>query len=495
MRSSALAQACRSAVLLLALLLAAASPALALTEAEARHLLVRTGFGATAAGIERLLPLDRAQAVDLLLGEALQADDALLPDGVSPDDPPVEWLLPHWAGDNPMTVRRLADPAVADALLAEQGAALKAWWLGRILASAAPLRERMTLFWHGHFAAALSKVRSPQLMLRQNGLLRRHALGDFRALLAAVLADPAMLLYLDGDGSTAAAPNENLAREVMELFVLGVGHYAEADVRAAARALTGWIVHPATGDAVFVAARHDTGDKTLLGETGPWDGDDLVRILLAQPQAARFVAGALRSEFIAAPATAAELAALAATFRDGGWQIAPLVRAILLADAFWRPEERGAMVAGPVEWLAGTLRMLGAGDTPPEPVAELAAALGQDLFEPPNVAGWDGDEGLGASWLTPATLARRLATVQRFVAGRRDAAEASSLAARRSAALVRWLDGLPFAWRTPARLQALVLPVAPAGGEAALPVAASPDPEVLADLVRGWLTDPAYQLK
>jgi uncharacterized protein (DUF1800 family) len=310
------------------------------------------------------------------------------------------------------------------------------------------------------------------------------------------VTDPAMLIYLDGAGSTAAAPNENFAREVMELVVLGVGSYSEADIRAAARALTGWVVHPATGDAVFVHARHDAGDKTLFGETGPWGSEDVVRILLAQPAAARFVAGELWAEFVSLPLSAPELEALAATFRDGRWQLAPVVRAILTSDAFWRPEERGAMIAGPVEWAVGTLRLLDAFDTPPEPVAELAAALGQDLFDPPNVAGWPGDEALGEAWIAPATLARRLATVQRFIAGRRDAAAELDLAARRSAALVRWLDGLPYSWRAPERLQALVLPIPPAAsGGNALPVAASPDPEVLADLVRSWLADPAFQLK
>lgn len=480
MRSSVLALGCRCVLPLLLALALFARPALALSEAEARHLLARTGFGATAAEVDRLLPLDRAAAVDLLLAEAAR-DEGDVP-------------LPAWADDNPMTVRRLADAAVADALLAEQGAELKAWWIGRMLVSPAPLRERMTLFWHGHFATALSKVRSPQLMLRQNGLIRRHALGDFRALLTAMTSDPAMLLYLDGDGSTAAAPNENLAREVMELFVLGVGSYGEADVREAARALTGWIVHPATGDAVFVPARHDGGDKTLFGETGAWDAEDLVRILLARPEAARFVAGRLRAHFIAAPPAPGELEALAAGLRRDR-QIAPLLRAILVSDAFWRPAERGAMIAGPVEWLVGTLRLLDARDTPPEPVAALAAELGQDLFEPPNVAGWTAAHGFGEGWITPTTLARRLATVQRFVAGPREAAAGiPGLAARRSAALVRWLDGLPFAWRTPERLQALVLATPPTGVDV-LPVAASPDAEVLADLVRGWLADPAFQLR
>ncbi|MEZ5668666.1 MAG: DUF1800 domain-containing protein [Alphaproteobacteria bacterium] len=448
----------------------------ALTPDEARHLVVRTGFGASPAEIERLLPMDRARAVALIVSEA-----AL----------PVGGPLPEWADDNPMTARRLDDVAVADALIARQGATLQAWWVERMLLTRVPLQERMTLFWHGHFASALDKVRSPQLMLRQNRLLRRHALARFDVLLADIAVDPAMLLYLDGGANVVGAPNENFAREVMELFTLGVGHYSEADVAEAARALTGWTVHPATGDALFVPARHDDGDKTILGRSGPWNGADVVAILLEQPRTAEFVAAALWTEFISTPPGDAELAALAADFRSD-WRIDRLVRAILLQPAFWDPAERGAMIAGPVEWTVGTLRLLDAWDTPPDPVADLCAALGQALFEPPNVAGWPG----GDAWIDPSTLAARQQAMQRFIAGRAPAAEETGLAVRRSGALVRWLDRLPFAWRAPDRLQALVLPIAPVGGGgAALPVAASPDPEVLADLARGWLADPAFQLK
>lgn len=463
--------------LAVAISLALAGPASALSIAEARHLLTRTGFGATAAEIDRLRPLTRDEAVDLLIGEAaLPAASAQLPD---------------WADRNPMTIRNLDDPAVADALLQDQGEALKAWWIDRLLWSPVPLRERMTLFWHGHFATALSKVRSPQLMLRQNRMLRRHAMGNFAALLTDVTLDPAMLLYLDAQTSVSAAPNENLARELLELFTLGVGHYSEDDVRAAARALTGWVVLPATGDVMFVAGRHDPGDKTLLGQSGPWDREAVIRILLEQPQTARFIASALWSDFVSLPPESGDLDALAGQFRQD-YAIAPLLRSILLSEAFWAPGERGALIAGPVEWTVGTLRLLAAEDAPAAPIAALTASLGQDLFEPPNVAGWTG----GVAWITPATLAGRLGAIMRFVAGRRDSAPATAPSSRRSAALVRWLDGLPYAWRSPDRLQALVLPQAPVGARgAALPSANSPDPEVLADLVRGWLVDPVFQLR
>lgn len=467
----------RQGSLAVTVLLAFAGPASALTISEARHLLTRTGFGATAAEIDRLRPLNREEAVDLLIGEAaLPAASALLPD---------------WADLNPMTIRNLDAPAVADALLQAQGEALKAWWIDRMLWSPVPLRERMTLFWHGHFATGLSKVRSPQLMLRQNRMLRRHALGDFAALLADVTLDPAMLLYLDAQTSVSTAPNENLARELLELFTLGVGHYSEDDVRAAARALTGWVVLPATGDVMFVPGRHDPGDKTLLGQSGPWDREAVIRILLEQPQTARFIAGALWSDFVSVPPESGRLDALAGRFRQD-YSIAPLLRSILLSEAFWAPGERGALIAGPVEWTVGALRLLAAENTPAAPIAALISDLGQDLFEPPNVAGWTG----GLSWITPASLAGRLGAIMRFVAGRRDNAPATGLSARRSGALVRWLDGLPYAWRSPERLQALVLPQAPASARgAALPIANSPDPEVLADLVRGWLVDPVFQLR
>src|SRR5207245_155413 len=159
-----------------------------------------------------------------------------------------------------------------------------------------PLRERLTLFWHNHFATSVAKVRQPGLMQQQNALLRRHALGNFRTLLLEISRDPAMLVWLDSNNNVKGKPNENFARELMELFSLGLGHYTEKDIQEAARAFTGW--HTASGEFLFNPAQHDGGSKTVFGKTGDWDGGDIVRLVLDRPQAARFLTRKLYREFI-----------------------------------------------------------------------------------------------------------------------------------------------------------------------------------------------------
>ncbi len=470
-------QALRRVLAMLVLVSAPWSGAFALDLAEARHLVARTGFGATVAEVERLLPLSREAAIDLLLSEA----------ALEPSTP-----LPAWADDNPMLVRRLDDPGERAALVAREGPLLKAWWVGEMLNTPSPLTERMTLLWHGHFTSGLAKVESVQLMLRQNLMLRRHALGSFRALLGDVLHDPAMLIYLDNDTNVRGNPNENLARELMELFTLGIGNYSEADVREAARALTGLTVQQATGDVLFVAARHDEGDKTVLGRTGPWSADDLVDILLATPRTAEFVVGKLWAAFVVAELPDEVRDDLAELLRQRDYEIAPVVRVILLSDAFWAADERGAMITPPPAFAIGTLRLIGGGDmVPPVTVARLSANLGQDLFDPPDVAGWPD----GEAWITPSTLSARYRALERLIAGPPDAGEGDDTpSGRRSGALVRWLAELPFAWRDQQRLRQVVLPaLAPEDGEA--PVGLTPDPQVLAGAVRDWLLDPTYHLR
>src|SRR6185503_10785129 len=193
---------------------------------------------------------------------------------------------------------------------------LQSWWLTELIATRAPLAEKMTLFWHNHFVSGLQKVRSPQLLYRQNVLLRKHALGNFGELLRAVSRDPAMLIYLDNASNRREQPNENFARELMELFTLGEGHYGEQDVKEAARAFTGWSVDPDTGEFLFRRPAHDDGVKTILGRTGSFDGSAVLDILLAQPQTAEFVAGKLWREFVSPVPDPVEVRRIARAFRE-----------------------------------------------------------------------------------------------------------------------------------------------------------------------------------
>ena len=281
--------------------------------------------------------------------------------------------------------------------------AIQAWWLDRMRSSDAASLEKLTLFWHGHFATSQTKVRFNHIMLAQNETLRRLGSGPFRELCSAMFRDPAMLVWLDGRRSEAKAPNENFAREIMELFALGEGHYSEKDIREAARCFTGWTVNSRNGEAVFVAQRHDSGIKTLLGEAGNFDGEKAVEIICAQPRCAEFLTAKLW-EFYAYPKPEPELIkSLAGHFRAHDMRTSELLREIFTHPDFYSPRARATQVKSPVQWLVQAARETGRQLLPPGISLSLAAELGQNLFVPPSVKGWDG----GAAWINSATLIRR----------------------------------------------------------------------------------------
>lgn len=282
---------------------------------------------------------------------------------------------------------------------------IQAIWLYRMIFTAHPLRERMTLFWHNHFATSDVKVQSPLLMQRQNDLFRGQALGDFRALVTAIGRDPAMLIWLDSTINRKAKPNENYAREVMELFTLGRGRYTEKDVQEAARAFTGWFV--VRDQFEEVPRQHDDGPKAVLGQKGNWDGDDIPGILLKQPACAEFVCGKLYRYFVSETDAPSEklIAPLAAAFRDSGYQIAKPVEIILRSNLFFDPSTLRRRVKSPAEFAVGTIRALevlrptvATGD-----LANACSRMGQSLFAPPSVAGWDG----GPGWINSTAMLAR----------------------------------------------------------------------------------------
>jgi uncharacterized protein (DUF1800 family) len=282
---------------------------------------------------------------------------------------------------------------------------LQAIWLYRMIFTPDPLRERMTLFWHNHFATSHAKVNDSALMQRQNALLRSHALGDFKLLLASIGKDPAMLIWLDSTANRKAHPNENYAREVMELFTLGRGHYTETDVQEAARAFTGWFV--VRNRFSEVAAQHDAGPKTILGRTGTFDGDDIPALLLDQPSCAEFLAGKLFRYFVSEVDDPPPdlIAPLARAVRESGYQIRVPVALILRSNLFFDPEVRRRRVKSPVEFAIGTIRALEVikPTVEADALAESCARMGQSLYAPPSVAGWDG----GPAWANSATMLTR----------------------------------------------------------------------------------------
>ena len=386
---------------LAALLLA---PALALAgtplgAADARHLLERTGFGATPTEIREYSALTREAAVDRLLAGARR--DAVLAPPALVHEP----FTPYYKLREMSTEERMANTRT----VFRQAFELRTWWLREMLTTPSPLTERMTLFWHGHFATSQQKVRWNGLMYRQNALLRREALGNFGTLLAGIARDPAMLVYLDNAGSRREAPNENFARELMELFTLGEGHYGERDVKEAARAFTGWSLDRETGEYTFRRVWHDAGEKTVLGRTGRLGGEDVIAVLLAHPRTAEFIAGKLWLELVSPTPEPAEVRRLAAVFREARYEVKPLLRAMLLAPAFWAAENRASLIKSPVDLVVGTMRTHGMRPMDLRPAVFACAALGQNLMSPPNVKGWPG----GEAWINSSTLLGRKQWLER----------------------------------------------------------------------------------
>jgi uncharacterized protein (DUF1800 family) len=275
------------------------------------------------------------------------------------------------------------------------------WWVDRMVNTPRPLEEKMTLFWHNHFATAIYKVRSPYLMFTQNQLLRSKGMGNFRDLLMGITEDPAMLIWLDGARSRKQAPNENYGREVMEVFTTGVGNYTEADVHAAARAFTGYQIDK-SGNSFFNPNQHDNGTKTFLGQTGDFGPEDIVNILAAHPATAKSIARKLFAYFAYDNPSDDTVNRLANVFSTTDGNIKAVVEAILNSDEFWSSQAHLGLVKGPVDYIATALRSLGATVNPKAVVATLNN-MGQLPFDPPSVFGWPE----GAAWINTSTMIDR----------------------------------------------------------------------------------------
>lgn len=384
---------------------------------DARHLLSRTAFGATPAEIHAVEELDHAAAVERLLGRGRRQAGTPAPEWVN--QPPSFIRQQARAsgkdGGSKETVPKEADAAKARQLVQqqvrEQGRQLRNWWIEEMLATDQPLVERMTLFWHNHFTSSIQKVRYAPALFRQNALFRSEAFGNFATLLKAVARDPAMLIYLDGVRSVARQPNENFARELLELFTLGEGHYAEADIKEAARAFTGWSMDRETGRFQNHPQQHDDGEKKFLGQTGRFGGDDIIAILLRHPRTAETVVEKLWREFVSLKPDTVEIKRLAGIFRDGGYEVKPVLRAMLLSPAFRDPANRAALIKSPVDLIVGTVHVLGLPVPEKTQLVRMLQGLGQSPFDPPNVKGWAG----GESWITTYTLLLRQQFLRRMV--------------------------------------------------------------------------------
>ena len=276
------------------------------------------------------------------------------------------------------------------------------WWANRMVATNHPLEEKMALFWHGHFAVNENKVRDYRKMLGQLDLFYKYGTGNFRDLMVAEAKDPGMLSFLDAGVNVKGAPNENFAREIMELFTMGVGNYSEKDIREAARAFTGWNYV----DLQFVVNKeqHDDGQKTFLGKTGNFDGVSVIDIIMQQPATSRFIAGKIYRYFVRQDLSPELQDKLGAVLRNANYEIAPLLETIFLSRDFYSPACIGTQIKSPVQLAVSTYRKLGLKDAPGVPDFNIATGtLGQRLFSPPTVAGW----AEGRSWITPGLLLER----------------------------------------------------------------------------------------
>ncbi len=373
-----------------------------LTERSAAHLLRRAGFGGTPDEVRRYAAMRVGDAVESLVRFPAAAGRLPPPDNAYS---PVAQLsqygrtgLRAMSPEDRKAFNREIRRNEADSILS-----LQLWWLNRMLTTPAPLQEKMALYFHGHYTtAAVQKGVSPAMAYRQNQLFRDFSLGNLRELTRAVSKDPAMLVYLDNDANFKLHPNENFARELMELFTLGVDRYSEDDVRDSARAWTGWRYDRFTETAAFVPQLHDDGSKTFLGRTGNFTGDDVVNIIFAQPQCASFFASSLLNALVYNDPEPELVQGVATLLRKHDFELAPVVSTILRSNVFYSERAYRALVKSPVEFVVGTYRTLGLPRVDGSALPVLKQ-MGQVLFYPPNVAGWPG----GANWLTSDTMIAR----------------------------------------------------------------------------------------
>ena len=367
-------------------------------EATAAHLLNRAGFGGTPDEIERIRQKGRIAAVRDLVDVKSEVANV----------PPPLWAHPRNIRAQRMEIKAARDRGenfrskVRQVRMMEgdEIVDLRRWWLDRMLNGPAPLLEKMTLFWHGHFATSIQKVRDAYWMWLQNDTLRHNALGNFGALVKKISRDPAMMIYLDLQQSRQEHPNENWARELMELFTVGIGNYSEQDIRESARAFTGYRIDFTTQQFRFAPFQQDHGTKTFMGRTGNLNGDDIIDALVRKPACAQFIGSKLWRFFVEDEPSSALVDSVAATIRNHNFEMRPVLREIFTSAEFYSDRVMGNQIKSPVQYIVQTSKLLAA--APPAPIAAQNAMrqMGQILFAPPNVKGWDG----GKEWISTSTL-------------------------------------------------------------------------------------------
>ncbi|MDX2227296.1 MAG: DUF1800 domain-containing protein [Verrucomicrobiae bacterium] len=365
------------------------------------HLLNRTGFGVKQEEFESWTKYSPHEAVERLLHwESVPEGDVKAPDCSVKNPALVEELR---------EIRQLPEKErqekgrIFQRTLRKEMNALQLWWLARMRESPRPLQEKLALYWHGHFATSLQKVKNPYFMWNHLQIFRTLGHTDFRTILLAVSRDPAMLIWLDGAQSRPKAPNENYARELMELFTLGEGNYTEKDIQESARAFTGWTLDRQNQEARYVPRMHDGGAKSFMGKIGAFKDEDIIDILLGRQECSRFLARKMWRFFASQSPSEEVTGALANTLRVSGYQIKPLLRNLFLSREFYSPACMRNQIKSPVEFVLGAVRTLEVRKPRDRMLLRVCQTLGQEILQPPSVKGWDG----GAAWINTSTLEMR----------------------------------------------------------------------------------------
>lgn len=383
------------------LVLTAPTAGTALSIPDIRHLLTRTGFGASPHDFKVFRPLSREQAIDRILS-SLRSDPVTAPPEFTKSLVPNYWKA-GWHDDANITLRE------------NEISQIRAWWIGEMAATPSPFTERLALFWHGRFVSRYSTTALTIPLFNQIQTFRQLGAGNYRTLIKAMLRDPMMLSYLDNVENTRIHPNENLAREELELFTLGPGNYKEADIKALARVLAGHHVAQNGGWIYWVdPTAVDTAPKMFLGNRieGPPEHqiDAVVDAILRQKAAARFLCGKLYKEFVSTDVDPEEVDRLAGILTSNNYEIRPVLRAMLTGKGFWSHRSRGALVKSPIDLVVGFARTFGVPLPDTAALQLYSGRLGQTLLDPPTVAGWPG----GDNWLTTSSLIARKKVMERL---------------------------------------------------------------------------------
>jgi len=341
--------------------------------AKTAHLLRRAGFGAPPADVAAAVARGLEETIDDLFTEA--------------DDEEQEF-------------QRTFNAINGKLINAGDAGVCQAWWVYRMLTTRVPLREKLALFWHGHFATSVNKVEDTELMLQQIATFRRLGFGSFRELALAVARDPAMIVWLDGESNVKEHPNENFARELMELFTCGIGNYTEQDIREAARAFTGYRIDMTTQQFRFAPFQQDLGRKTFMGRTGAFNGDDIIDILMKQPACAQFIGRKLWRYFVEDDPPQQIVDAVSSRIREHNYDMRPVLREIFSSEEFYSDRAMRTQIKSPIHYIVQTSKLLEAKLPSPIVTQNAMRQMGQILFAPPNVKGWDG----GKAWISTSTL-------------------------------------------------------------------------------------------